>query len=42
MKNASEITDDFMINADLIGPEYYAKLKLIVLEFEKRNWIIVE
>lgn len=40
LEGATEMSNDVMSNADLIGPEFYEKFKLIVLMFQKRNWLL--
>ncbi|GAB0093276.1 uncharacterized protein DMENIID0001_083570 [Sergentomyia squamirostris] len=40
MAEQDEITDDTFSSSEFVGPNYYEKLRLIVLEFSKRNWLI--
>lgn len=40
MAEKKEITDDTFSDADMVGPNYYEKLKLLILEYKKRNWLI--
>uniref|UniRef100_A0A1L8DNF4 Putative juvenile hormone-inducible protein n=1 Tax=Nyssomyia neivai TaxID=330878 RepID=A0A1L8DNF4_9DIPT len=40
MAEKTEITDDTFYDAEMVGPNYYEKLKLIILEYKKRNWLI--
>uniref|UniRef100_A0A1B0GJS4 CHK kinase-like domain-containing protein n=1 Tax=Lutzomyia longipalpis TaxID=7200 RepID=A0A1B0GJS4_LUTLO len=40
MAEKEEITDDTFYDAEMVGPNYYEKLKLIILEYKKRNWLI--
>lgn len=34
--------NEAMFNKDLLGPDYYEKLKIVVLEFQKRGWLMEE
>lgn len=38
----TEVTDDMLLNPNLIGPDYFEKIKLVVLMFQKRNWLMAE
>lgn len=40
MQEMSELTEDVFLNPDLLGVDYYRKLKLVILEFEKREWLV--
>ncbi|XP_059616957.1 uncharacterized protein LOC132261924 isoform X2 [Phlebotomus argentipes] len=40
MAQKNEITDDTFYDAEMVGPNYYDKLKLIILEYKKRHWLI--
>lgn len=40
LEGQEEVTEDVMLNPDLVGPEFYNKLKLVILMFQKRNWLI--
>lgn len=40
MEGQEEVPEDVMLNPDLVGPEFYNKLKLVILMFQKRNWLI--
>lgn len=40
MAELDDFVDDAFFDANMVGPDYYQKLKLIVKEFEKRNWLV--
>lgn len=40
LEGQEEVPEDVMLNPDLVGPEFYNKLKLVILMFQKRNWLI--
>lgn len=35
-----EVSEDMLLNPDLVGEEYFGKLKVVVKEFEKRGWLL--
>lgn len=39
LDGSKDISEDLMTSTDLIGPEFYQKLKLILTMFKKRNWL---
>lgn len=40
MAALEELSGDVIFNDDLLGSNYFRKLKMIVLEFQKRGWLI--
>lgn len=40
MPDFKDFDTDMFLQDDLVTPEYFSKLKLILSEFEKRNWIL--
>lgn len=40
LANMEGYDNEAMFNKDLLGPDYYEKLKIVVLEFQKRGWLM--
>lgn len=40
MAEMNEFDTDSMFNKELLGPDYFEKLKIVVLEFKKRGWLM--
>lgn len=37
--NIGDLNTDMMARDDIVGPEYYVKVKHFVMEYEKRKWL---
>lgn len=42
MAEIKELSEDLMLHSDLLGSDYYRKLKMVVLEFNNRGWLVKE
>lgn len=40
LEGQEEVTEDVMLNPDLVGPEFYNKLRLVILIFQERKWLV--
>lgn len=40
MEAMEELSEDLFTDPNLLGADYFRKLKLIVFEFEKRGWLM--
>ena len=40
IKDASDLSMDVIASTDLIGPDFYAKFKLVILLFKKMKWLM--
>lgn len=40
MAAMDELSEDLVLNPDMLGANYFKKLQMVVLEFQKRGWLL--